>query len=342
MFDPSIRTHSDALAVLKRLALVALKNWRVEPQEIQLIKFRENAVFKILTRETDRYALRIHRGGYHSDNELRSELQWMTALQAQGIDVPTIVPLPDHGFFSSVHVDGLIAPLQVDLFEWIDGVQLGTSENGLGNDLDNIEGTYRTVGEIAARLHNQATTWKIPEGFSRHAWDMPGLVGEAPFWGRFWEFSGLSHEQRELLLAAREIVRHEMVDLAEGADLSKHYSLIHADFVPENLFVADGKIRLLDFDDAGFGWHLFELATALYFIQEDPNFETAKAALIAGYREYRELPDVMLSRLPVFMIARGFTYLGWVHTRPESEEGKALAPYLTRLACKLAERFVNE
>lgn len=342
MFEPAVQTHSDALAVLERLAAAALKNWGIDPREIRLLKFRENAVFKVLTTENERYALRIHRGGYHSDNELRSELQWMTALQAHGVDVPAIVPLPDGSLFVSVHVDGLSAPLQVDLFEWIEGGQLGTAENGLGDDLKNIEGTYRTIGNIAARLHNQAATWQLPEGFERHAWDMAGLVGENPFWGRFWEFDALSDRQRETLLTARDIVRSEMIGLAESVDLSQHYGLIHADFVPENLFVSDGKVRLLDFDDAGFGWHLFELATALYFIQEEPNFETAKAALVAGYREYRDLSDAMLAKLPVFMMARGFTYLGWVHTRPGSEEGKALAPYLTRLACGFADRFVSE
>ena len=31
--------------------------------------------------------------------------------------------------------------------------------------------------------------------------------------------------------------------------------------------VQGDRIKLIDFDDAGFGWHLFELATALYFIR---------------------------------------------------------------------------
>lgn len=340
MFEPPVQ-HEQALEILRRLAHSALWHWRLEPAELSLIKFRENAVFKVVTPRGERFALRIHRGGYHCDRALDSELQWMAALQRAGFDVPTIVPTVDGRLFATDRVDGLAAPLQVDVFEWIEGHQLGTSENGLGDDLQNIEATYRTVGNLAARLHNQAASWTLPEGFQRHAWDRDGLVGEQPFWGRFWELEALSAQQRSLLIEARDLVRQEMLSLASTADMAQCYGLIHADFVPENLFVSGGQVRLLDFDDAGFGWHLFELATALYFIQNDPNYPTARAALIAGYREHRDLPDALLAKLPVFMMARGFTYLGWVHTRPGSEEGKALAPYLIDLACRFAERFVE-
>lgn len=342
MFDSNISSHEQAVSVMKNLAMAALDHWPVVAKEFHLIKYRENAVFSVMAEDNRRFALRIHRGDYHTDDELRSELNWMKSLQEFGIDVPIIVPAKNGSLFVSVKVAGLTKPLQVDMFEWIEGHQLGTAEVGLGNDLKNIEGTYRTIGNIAARLHNQATTWVAPEDFVRHAWDLEGLVGEQPFWGRFWELNALSDEQRNLLLEAREIVRGEISALEEGGHATTAYSMIHADFVPENLFVVDGKVRLLDFDDAGFGWHLFELATALYFIQNDPNFEIAKTALIAGYREFRDLPDSMLSKLPVFMMARGFSYLGWVHTRPESEEGKALSPYVVGLACNFAKDFVSD
>ena len=36
-------------------------------------------------------------------------------------------------------------------------------------------------------------------------------------------------------------------------------------------------------------------------------------------------------------MARGFTYLGWVNTRPRSKDGQAILPHLIRLACRLAE-----
>ena len=38
-----------------------------------------------------------------------------------------------------------------------------------------------------AAMHNQASAWQPPAGFKRHALDADGLMGEAPFWGPFWE-----------------------------------------------------------------------------------------------------------------------------------------------------------
>jgi len=205
-----------------------------------------------------------------------------------------------------------------------------------------VQTTYQTIGKIAARLHNQATSWTIPDHFQRHKWDIEGLVGDQPLWGRYWELHLLSPAQKQLIIQARDLVKQEILALSDQVDMGQHYSLIHADFVPENLLVEHDKVRLLDFDDAGFGWHLFELATALYFIQNDSNFELAKKSLIDGYKTFRELPDHMLAKLPVFMMARGFTYLGWLHTRTDSKEGKELAPILIQLACQYAETFVAE
>ena len=333
----------DALPMLEHLVESALRSWGKRAREIRLIKMRENAVFRIVDQHGSAFAVRVHRAGNHSDVALRSELQWMDALQGAGLEVPTIVPTADGRLFVDAAVASSPESRQVDLLEWIDGCQLGTSEGGLGGELRDVERTYRTVGDIMARLHNQATVWPLPDGFQRPNWDAEGLVGERPLWGRFWDLATLTTDERNLLLLARGRIRQELDGLAlrDGGD--RRYSLIHADFVPENLLLsADGTVRLIDFDDSGFGWHLFDIATALYFIQDAPQFDAAKDSLLAGYREQRDLPHAVLDKLPVFMAARGFTYLGWVHTRPGSEEGRAITPHLIRLACLQAERLLDQ
>jgi Ser/Thr protein kinase RdoA (MazF antagonist) len=328
-------------ANLQTLALASLSHWRIDCHAITLIKYRENAVFKVQTTDGSRWALRVHRAGYHSDEALRSELQWMAALQESGIDVPVVVPTVAGELFILATLPTTGETLQIDLFEWIDGRQLGTTEGGLGDDVRQIERTYRTIGSIAARLHEHGKQWHPPEGFRRHAWDADGLIGEQPFWGRFWELRSLNTVQRQLILTARDIVRSQLQVIAQSSEHADYYGLIHADFVPENLMISGETVRLLDFDDAGFGWHLFELATALYFIRSDRHFTIARDALIDGYRAQRALPDEILAKLPIFMMARGLTYLGWVHTREDSDVARELAPFVTGLACELASGFVE-
>jgi hypothetical protein len=69
----------------------------------------------------------------------------------------------------------------------------------------------------------------------------------------------------------------------------RNYGLIHADFAPENLMVDGERIRLLDFDDAGYGWHLFEVVTSLYFHIGQPYFDAIERAMLEGYRSEQRL-----------------------------------------------------
>jgi Ser/Thr protein kinase RdoA (MazF antagonist) len=202
-----------------------------------------------------------------------------------------------------------------------------------------VAATYRTVGELAAKVHSQAVSWRLPAGFVRHAWDAEGLAGEQPFWGQFWKIEAATDAQRELLLRGRDAVYSGLSQLAKSPGT---YSMIHADFAPENILVDGDRLRLIDFDDAGFGWHLFELITSLYFIQGEPYFDRACEALIEGYRAHRRLTDEQLELMPLFFLARGFTYIAWVHTRHETETAQELTPMLLDAACGLAEDYLSK
>jgi Ser/Thr protein kinase RdoA (MazF antagonist) len=322
---------------MREFAHVALPSWNIESAALDLLKYRENAVFKVTTAD-GRFALRVHRPGYHTDAALRSELQWMDALAEAGIDVPRIVPTAAGELFATYEVADMPAPLQIDLFEWIDGRQLGSVEAGVSGTPQSIHDLYFKIGELAALLHDQAQAWTPPREFVRHAWDEHGLAGEDPFWGRFWELPALTREQRGLLTAARERVHRELGSLPKTPT---DYSLIHADFSPENLLVEGNRVRVIDFDDAGFGWHLFELATPLFFLMDEPYFEAANDAVISGYRSRRALSDEQLERLPLFLLARGLTYVGWVHTRAETQTARELTGMLVDMCCRQAHDYLG-
>lgn len=323
---------------LVELARAALPHWGLEGATLEVIKMRENAVFRATTPDGRRHALRIHRHAYHADAELLSELQWMRALDAAGIAVPAVIPARGGELFVKASHPGVPEPRQVDLFAWVDGRQLGSSESGVaGSDAD-VADMFRIIGALTARMHTQASMWTLPAGFTRHAWDRDGLVGEQPFWGRFWELAALQPAERDLIVRGRDRVRSALAAQSRDPD---RYSLIHADFTPENLLVDGEHVRPIDFDDAGFGWHLFDLATTLFFHQDADYFPAARAALIEGYRGVRRLPDTELAHLPLFLVARGFTYLGWVHTRSETQTAQELTPVLVELACRLTDDYLS-
>jgi Ser/Thr protein kinase RdoA (MazF antagonist) len=328
--DPAVQIER-----LEAAGRAALHEWGIDDASLELIKHRENAVFKMTS--GDRIgALRIHRHGYHSDAELKSELQWMQALSESGIQVPEFIPARNGNPFVSYRAEGLPGATQIDLFEWIDGEQLGSVEEGVADE-SAVDSTFGTLGELAAKVHNQAVSWTLPDGFTRHAWDAEGLAGETPHWGRFWEIEAASDEQRDLLVAARARIYDELSALPKSPG---SYSMIHADFAAENIMLDRDGVRLIDFDDAGFGWHQFELVTALIFINGEPYFDRAKDALVDGYRKHRQLTDEQLTSLPLFFLARSTTYVGWVHTRSETETAKELTPWILDLACGFAKDYL--
>jgi Ser/Thr protein kinase RdoA (MazF antagonist) len=330
--------HSTAEQSLYRLAAAAVTHWPIDAVRIEPIKVRENAVYAVHTAGGGRAVLRIHRLGYHSDEALRSELTWIRALGASGIEVPQVI-LSRHGrAFERLEGEGVPGARQVDMFEWIDGHQLGSVEQGLSTDRASISRIYGTVGELAARMHNHASAWQPPADFQRHSWCDEGLAGDSPLWGRFWELDDLSAEQRRLFETLRDRLARDLTAYGKAPD---RFGLIHADLVPENILVDADRLRIIDFDDAGFGWHLFEIATSLYFIRRESFFETARDALVAGYRRHRTLPDEHLRLLPMFLAARGTTYLGWVHTRRGEATARALTPQLIELGVAAAEDYLT-
>lgn len=327
---------TEVSAQMRAVAAEALKFWPLEVVGLDLIKMRENAVFRVNLADGNKAALRIHRQGYHTDAELASEFVWMEALKVAGIDVPTPIPSRRGRPFESVDLAAVPGVRQVSLFEWLDGHQLGSMEAGVGEDLAGVARCYRTVGRLAARMHNAAEAWTPPAGFIRHAWDAQGLVGNAPLWGNFWELPLLSGAERALLDRARTAIAADL----SGTSQSPHqYGLIHADLSPENIMVNGAAIRVIDFDDAGYGWHLFDLATSVYFLLGSNPFAVALDALIAGYRSERPLPDSTLEHVPLFFAARGTTYLGWILTRPQTDTAQHHARDLIDRACAAAEQY---
>jgi Ser/Thr protein kinase RdoA (MazF antagonist) len=331
-------SHDQQVAKLHDLARHALQQWEGEFGEIELVKFRENAVFLARREDGQRVALRIHRNGYHCEAALRSELQWMEALATAGITVPQIIRARNEQHLVEVLHADIGEPRHIDMLAWLPGATAGTSEAGVQADTE-IDFLFAEAGAIAARIHSHAASWQQPDEFVRHAWDEDGLIGANPFWGRFWELEQLSDDQRSLLQHARRQARNDLRRYGRHLD---NFGMIHADLVPENLLIEGPQLRLIDFDDAGFGWHMFELATALYFCLDDPRYEQIRAALLAGYDAVKPLTEADRETLALFLMLRGTTYLGWIHTRKGTPTAIEMAPMLIERACLLAREYLQQ
>ncbi len=285
--------------VTEELARKALEHWDIGPALVALVAARENTVYRVET--TDRkFALRFHRPGYRRQCELKSELDWMAVLSQGGLNLPKPVAAKNGSFCV------IVAGHAVDMLSWLEGRPM--SEYGAPTSAETVTQSFAALGKSMAQLHRLSDEWSLPESFSRPAWDVDGLVGDAPLWGRFWENPTLTADQAKLFTSARDRAASILRRRCDELD----YGLIHADLIPENVLLENGKAQLIDFDDSGFGFRLFDIATTLNRAHRDGHRQDQCSAFLAGYQSQRRID---LEFLGLFQGLRALTYLGWIVPR---------------------------
>lgn len=265
------------------------------------LRNRENAVYALRLPDGAKAALRLHRLGYQTEAAIRSELWWCGGLAARGLPIPA--PLADTA-------GTLLPPLstgrRASVVTWIDGAPFGEAGVPLAGPVTQQAARHRALGRLLAQVHDATDAMTLPGDFSRPAWDIDGLVGETPFWGRFWDHPLLSTDDAVTLAKARAFLRERLEDHAAPL------GLIHADVLRENILVREGGIALIDFDDSGFGFRLYDLGTVLSQDLYEPARPTLQEALIDGYASLRPVDAAMV---PVFTLARVLASVGWAAPR---------------------------
>ncbi|MCP4222750.1 MAG: phosphotransferase [Actinomycetia bacterium] len=298
-------THEELMAG----AVAAAGLWDLDVEEVDLLSFSENAVFAVDTTDQGRVILRLHRPGYNTMAQMESELVWVDSLRDAGIDTPTSLRSARGNGYEMVPVGEETRVAGV--IEWIDGVRL---EEILGQDPSSVGRHFHKLGTIMAAIRSHGEVWDTPPGFDRRLWDADGLVGLDPLWGRFWEVAELEPSERRLFTQARHVLHRRLSTLP--ADRSM-FGLIHADLHLNNVLASEDRLVVIDFDDAGFSWYLYELAVALAPGLGEPWFDEAADALVDGYRSVHPLSDEELAFLPAFITIRELITVSWLAARPE-------------------------
>ena len=234
---------------MNELSEIAAK-WGANGQ-IELIAERENAVYKIL-RDGTPMALRLHRAGYQSEAAILSELRWTLRLAEAGFACPKPLAQADGSLLAKL-ADGRF----VSVITWVEGAPIGAMDTPVGTDVTAHCDLYHQLGHLLAQLHETSDRIKTDD-LTRAAWDLPGLLGKSPFWGRFWDNPSLSASEKKFMVYTRQTA-HAHLNAMKGAD----FGLIHADALQENVFQTKSGLTLIDFDDAGFGYRSYDLGVCV-------------------------------------------------------------------------------
>jgi Ser/Thr protein kinase RdoA (MazF antagonist) len=292
---------TDPLAATATEALLAWGGGR-----LTALTLRENAVYRAELADGCRAALRLHRPGYQTDAAIEAELWWCGALADAGFPAPRPIPT------LSGRLHTRAGDRRASLVTWCPGLPVGAAGTPLAGTPAEQSRLFTAIGALIADLHGTTDALTLPAGFTRPRWDAEGLLGEAPLWGRFWTSPALSDPESALLRQARS---QALADLATFAAEAGDFGLIHADVLRENLLRDGPGLWLVDFDDSGFGFRLYDLGTALSQSLEEPQLPRLADALLTAYARTRPLPADAARRLTLFTLLRTLASCGWIASR---------------------------
>ena len=299
---------------------------------VTLVNLSENATFFVEASDGRRMALRLHREGYHSERAIRSELAWATALRDHGVvTTPRPVAGLDGDILQRIAHPLLPSERHVVLFEWERGAEPGIAED--------LRKPFETLGEVTARMHRFTRNWPRPKGFERFTWDFDSALGEAaPHWGRWRDGVGVTDRLERLFARTVRAIGQRLNRYGKTPD---RFGLVHCDLRLANLLVDGEEVKVIDFDDCGFGWTMYDAATPVSFHEHEPQVPELIERWKAGYRRVLPLSREDEAEIPTFVMFRRLLLVAWIGSHAETELARSMGAAYTEGTAPLCESFLS-
>jgi Ser/Thr protein kinase RdoA (MazF antagonist) len=331
MSEHDLSAGGDVMDRVTACARAALCRYGGHPDaSVELLNVSENATFLVTDPDNGLSVLRVHRLGYHTEPEIASELAWMDALRAEaGVRTPRVLPAIDGQRVVTVPETSTRSRYCVR-FEYLPGTEPGAE--GLAG------AHFEELGEITARMHGHARRWPRPDWFTRFHWDYAAAFGDQARWGRWQDGIGVGPAERHVLTRLDDKLRARLTAFGQGPG---RYGLVHADTRLANLLVHAGSVSVIDFDDCGFSWYLYDLGTSVSFFEHAPEVPGLVDSWLAGYRRAGQLPAEDEAEIWTFIMFRRLLLLAWIGSHQGVDIAVELGPGYTRDSCDLAESYLG-
>ncbi len=321
---------------MARCATQALSSYGCHPAAtVTLLNVSENATYLAQDPEAGPSVVRVHRLGYHTEQEIASELAWMDALRAEaGVRTPRVLAAADGRRVVTVPERGGASERYCVRFEFLPGAEPG----GSGDDPELAGAHFAELGEITARMHRHAREWPRPAWFTRFHWDYAAAFGQQARWGRWQDGIGVGPSEHAILTRLDNVLRARLRAFGSGP---ARYGLVHADTRLANLLVHDGSVSVIDFDDSGFSWYLYDLGTAVSFFEHAPEVPALVDSWLRGYRRVGRLSAEDEAEIWTFIMFRRLLLVAWIGSHRGVDIAAELGAGYTQGSCDLAESYLS-
>ena len=325
----------DVAARLEPVARRALRECGVSAtrRELTLLNVSENATYAVDDPASgERTVLRVHRHGYHDAAEIESELAWLEALREQaGVRTPRVLRTGDGRRLLALDEAGAPDPRYVVHFEWLPGDEPTPTD-------ERLPASFELLGAITARMHDHVATW-------RHLRASPASPGTTTARSARSRAGGAGRTVSRSATRSARCSDDSTTRCASGSRASgpgrSRYGLVHADLRLANLLVDGDQTYVIDFDDCGWSWFLYDFGAAVSFFEHDPRIPELTDAWVRGYRSVRSLPAEDEAEIDTFVLMRRLLLVAWIGSHSGTDLARSMGAEYTAGSCELAEAYLS-
>lgn len=374
---------------LTAIARRAVARWGYPANsQLKLLNYTENGTFLVTAKGFKPMIMRVHRLAYTTRASIRSELDWLAYLREHtDIRVETPIPASDGDPIQAFDTPEMAERRFVVCFEYVPGRAPVDSADGnasVGSVIQTMRflpkaltlplfrvaaqaqlvvsrwqpsrmtaadrKLYRVIGHTMATMHKAAQSWQRPTYYERMQWDLAGTIGahnnfygtdyHAPQW--------LSSRALAQIDAAVALIQAHVIAYGQSA---KHYGVIHSDLRAANLLVDGDQLTVLDFDDSGLGYYMYDIASTVALMEHRGDLGDVVHEILAGYQSVRALDEQDKQMVWTFIMLRRIGMLQSLlsrigHVMPGSGESQELTPevlaFYAQGTAGLAKRYCRE
>jgi Ser/Thr protein kinase RdoA (MazF antagonist) len=149
---------------------------------------------------------------------------------------------------------------------------------------------------------------------------------------------GMTAPRETVLGRMSDVIRRRLESYGKSRE---RFGLTHADIRLANLLIEGTRTKVIDFDDCGFSWYLYDVGTALSFIEHRPDVPALVEAWLRGYHKVVTLTPAEREEIPTFIMLRRLLLVAWVGSHAETDLAKSLGEPYTEGSCHLAETYLS-